>query len=78
MLMPRMPEELYDLRSDPFQFNNLAGSADHQQVKIKLAAILDKWILETGDSSPLHITPDREDVNGKQLHRQFKKGDKAG
>lgn len=33
---PRAPEELYDLRTDPDEVNNVAGSADHRDVLERL------------------------------------------
>jgi len=42
-------EELYDHRKDPMEYNNLAGEADHQAVKRKLAAWLPK---ENAPSAP--------------------------
>ena len=52
LLAPRMPgEELYDLKNDPYEINNLAGSADpeHRRVLQRLRGVLDTWIEETDD-----------------------------
>ena len=49
---PSMPEEeLYDLRVDPWEINNLATSEqpEHQAALKSLRAALEKWIVETGD-----------------------------
>ena len=49
-MAPRRPdEELYDLRSDPYEINNLAASPNHQETLKEMRAILDKWIKDTGD-----------------------------
>jgi N-sulfoglucosamine sulfohydrolase len=49
-MAPRKPdEELYDLRNDPYEIKNLAGSAEHEKPLKKMRGILDKWIAETGD-----------------------------
>ena len=52
LLAPRMPdEELYDLENDPYEINNLAGSADpeHRRQLQRLRGVLDGWIEETDD-----------------------------
>ena len=55
---PRPKEELYDLKKDPFQFNNLMLSENIPNDYLLLKGILNKWIDETGDSKPLKITKD--------------------
>ncbi len=46
----RKPEvELYDLREDPHEIHNLAGSAAHRKDERRLAGILDGWMKETRD-----------------------------
>lgn len=45
----RPKEELYDLREDPFELNNLAADAEHKAKLVELGAILDRWIDSTGD-----------------------------
>lgn len=50
-------EELYDLRSDPGELNNLTGNLDHATIKRKLSNILDEWIEESADPfESLHPT----------------------
>lgn len=41
--------ELYDLHTDPFEKQNLAGSSDHVAIASGLDAALNKWMLETDD-----------------------------
>jgi arylsulfatase A-like enzyme len=48
-------EELYDLRSDPFELDNLAESDKHQQKLKELRALLDDWIADTGDTGLARI-----------------------
>ena len=52
-------EELYDLKSDPYEINNLAAaeSAELQRVRQEMSAALDQWIKDTGD---LGAVPERE------------------
>jgi arylsulfatase A-like enzyme len=42
-------EELYDLRDDPGELNNLADSDVHSGTKRNLSNILDRWIQKTAD-----------------------------
>jgi N-sulfoglucosamine sulfohydrolase len=71
-MAPRKPvEELYDIRNDPYEINNLAASPEHQQTIRKMRAILERWIEETGDKGrfpekPSSITPlDRKRIYGQ-------------
>jgi N-sulfoglucosamine sulfohydrolase len=45
----RPEEELYDVISDPFQLNNLAGKAEFSNIKSELRGQLNTWMAETGD-----------------------------
>ena len=72
-MAPRKPdEELFDLRSDPWEINNLAGSPDHRKTLKRLRAILEKWIKDSGDQGRFpeqdsSITPrDRERIRQQQ------------
>lgn len=42
-------EELYDLAADPIEFNNLAGSTQHQNARNFLRGELLKWRQRTAD-----------------------------
>ena len=44
-------EELYDIKNDPYEINNLAGSAkpEHRAALSRMRAALATWIAETGD-----------------------------
>lgn len=77
-LKPRPAEELYNVKSDPYQFKNVVESKENQKILNYLSKVLDVWIKETGDSKPVHPTRDREDVNGKPLPGKWKRGDKPG
>ena len=46
---PRPALELYDLRQDPWEFNNLASDPNFAEEITKLGAALDHWEAETGD-----------------------------
>jgi arylsulfatase A-like enzyme len=45
----RPDEELYDLRRDPQQIENVAGRPAHRAAQEKLRADLDRWLRDTGD-----------------------------
>ncbi|MGH9845528.1 MAG: sulfatase family protein [Blastocatellia bacterium] len=45
----RPAEELYDLRKDAGQINNVAEKTEYAKAKKQLRAALDKWMRETGD-----------------------------
>jgi len=45
----RPAEELYDLRRDPHQVNNVAGAREHQAAQRRLREELDRWMRTTGD-----------------------------
>ena len=45
----RPNEELYNLKEDPFELNNLAEHPDYAETLTKYATILDQWIIETDD-----------------------------
>jgi arylsulfatase A-like enzyme len=45
----RPAEELYDLRSDPHQLENVASRPDHAAEKRRLRAALDGWMRQTAD-----------------------------
>lgn len=42
-------EELYDLKADPYELNNLALSGKHNKTLVQMRSILQNWIKETGD-----------------------------
>ena len=52
----RPAEELYDLRKDPGQIDNIAMRADYAGAKKELRAALDTWMRDTAD--PLVISDD--------------------
>jgi arylsulfatase A-like enzyme len=46
---PRPEIEVYDLQEDPWERNNLVGDPAHRQVRQKLEAALEAWLVETQD-----------------------------
>ncbi|HEX4946991.1 MAG TPA: sulfatase [Blastocatellia bacterium] len=49
--------ELFDLESDPNEFNNLIGKPEHAEVKRELKARLQEWMILERDYVPLPIPP---------------------
>ena len=45
----RPAEELYDLRHDPGQIDNVASNAEYAKIKALLSKRVDAWMRETGD-----------------------------
>lgn len=49
MAPTKPPEELYDLKNDPHELNNLAGSPKHRNVLNRIRAAHIKWLHQTRD-----------------------------
>ncbi|MDB6029215.1 MAG: arylsulfatase family protein, partial [Verrucomicrobiales bacterium] len=57
-MAPRKPEEeLYDLKNDPHELHNLAGSSKHQKILGTLRDALAKWMKECNDLPDRHGAP---------------------
>jgi arylsulfatase A-like enzyme len=41
--------ELFDLKQDPYELDNLCGKPEYQELKKNLHAALKVWALENGD-----------------------------
>lgn len=50
---PRPTFELYELASDPYQVNNLAGQPEFKNTETALRQKLDQWMIREGDYLPL-------------------------
>ena len=47
---PNVPyEELYDLKTDPYQKNNIIKNHEHKNIKDQLSDVLYKWMLSQND-----------------------------
>ena len=57
----RPGEELYDLKNDPWQLNNVAVKPEYAAARKKMRALLDKWMNETGDPRATDPKTDRWD-----------------
>lgn len=73
LTIPRRNEELYRTEGDPNQVNNLVDWAEHEEVKKRLAALLDRWVDETGDDVPEKLSADTFDrESGQALKKRSK------
>ena len=50
---PRPIAELYDLKNDPFELQNLAGNASTRETEDKLREALEAWMISESDFLPL-------------------------
>jgi arylsulfatase A-like enzyme len=53
--LKRPAEELFDLKTDPYQMNNLAAEATYIEIKTKLKAKLTAYLIKTGDPRALGL-----------------------
>ncbi|MEM7369057.1 MAG: sulfatase [Bacteroidota bacterium] len=59
LLAPTRPtEELYDLRSDPYELNNLAKDPVYRDVLERLRGVLDAWMIEINDQGRIPESPE--------------------
>ena len=49
LALTRSEEELYDLKKDPWELNNLVDNPKHQKTLGEMRQSLDKWIQQSGD-----------------------------
>lgn len=63
----RPAEEVYHTASDPFEMTNLAADPQYSTVRARLAAELDRWLLEQGDPGIPQDT--------KEAHQAAKRGE---
>lgn len=51
-------EELYDVRSDPYELNNIAGKPEMAATLKKMRAAMKKWLEDVGDTDALKSFPE--------------------
>jgi len=67
--VPRPDYELYDLKNDPHELNNLANDPSYQAIKNEMQENLNKWSARTNDYIPSKRTPDEFDrITGEPDH----------
>ena len=74
---PKPAEELYDLKNDPWELNNLASSAEHEPLLETMRGELTKWMVETDDQGRVPESKEdlekyREDIRKKRERQQQK------
>tara|TARA_B110000305_G_scaffold238226_1_gene303180 strand:- start:5430 stop:6887 length:1458 start_codon:yes stop_codon:yes gene_type:complete len=69
IVAPRSRWELYDLKNDPDEINNLASSAAHAKTLHRMQRALADWAKRTADYIPTVRTPDEFDrITGEPDH----------
>lgn len=56
---PRQTFELYDLKNDPHELNNVINNPEYQSIAEELKAALHEWMIVNRDYAPLPIPPKR-------------------
>ncbi|TWT74295.1 sulfatase family protein [Allorhodopirellula solitaria] len=74
---PQPAEMLFNVKSDPNQFDNLAANPEMEPTLSRMRGLLQRWQEETGDSVPTHPTPDRQGLHEK-LGGKVKRGELPG
>ncbi|SEM73254.1 Arylsulfatase A [bacterium A37T11] len=78
-IQPRPTEELYDVKQDSLQKHNLAADPAYKSQLKSLRAVLGRWRQETGDNTPIKLTPDWYDRDtGKPLPAKGSRGEFPG
>lgn len=72
LMAPERPvEELYDLKNDPYETNNLASSKDHQAVLHQLRHRLDRWIQSTNDQGRFPEDPEVIEYYDEKMQQNY-------
>lgn len=71
--IPQPAEMLFNVATDPNQFENLVGRPEHAATLKTLRTRLEEWKAATGDNVPANPTPDRQ-----PLHEDFEAPIKRG
>lgn len=74
---PQPAEMLFNVKTDPHQFENLADDPAHRATLERLRGLLYRWKSETADSVPRNPTPDRGPLN-QSSGGNVKRGDFPG
>jgi arylsulfatase len=62
---PCPAEELYNVKQDPDQLDNLAAKNEYQETTTQMRRLLSQWTEETGDTLPQDPTPHRDAPPGE-------------
>jgi arylsulfatase A-like enzyme len=73
--IPQPRKEFYDCQEDTLQVHNLMGTDQFAREQKKLAAVLNVWRIETGDTQPDELTRDWYDrTSNKPLAEKGRRG----
>ena len=73
LLLSKPEEELYDLRTDPYEMHNLAADPSHQDILFHLRNELDQWIKSTEDKGEIPEAQEEKDYWDLRMAQQFQK-----
>jgi arylsulfatase len=76
LTLPQQPQEmLFNVKRDPYQFTNLAGSPEQAKVLGQMRGLLAEWKGQTGDCVQQNPTPSRqplhEESKSKVVYGEF-------
>jgi len=74
--LPQPAEELYNLKNDPHNLNNVAYMSENREVLHRMRVLLTQWTNQTGDNIPNHPTPHKATLGGELL--EWKRGEMPG
>jgi len=73
-IAPRPRAELFDLKTDPDQYRNVAQDPDYAKALEHMRQIMARWREETADTSPDNLTPDwRNRMSGRTIDKIYEK-----
>ncbi len=76
--MHRPPEQLYHSAADPYEMSDLATDEAHGEIKTRLAAELDRWLVSQGDPGEAQDTPEALEAARRGKHLYYPPSSRAG
>src|SRR5690625_3928064 len=74
--LPQPAEELYNLKNDPHNLNNVAYMSENRNVLHRMRVLLTQWTNQTRDNIPNHPSPHKATLGGELL--EWKRGEMPG
>ncbi|MCA8997212.1 MAG: sulfatase-like hydrolase/transferase, partial [Planctomycetaceae bacterium] len=72
LMSPTRPrEELYDLKNDPYELDNLAADPDQSETVARLREVLENWIHEIDDQGRFPESPDVIEAFERDMRRNY-------
>lgn len=75
-LLPQPAEELYNIKDDPHNLNNMIYEPDIHDVLHQMRSLLTLWTNQTGDNIPDDPTPHKATMDGELM--EWKRGEMPG